>query len=64
VAGHLDEEVAAGVIVRTPRGTARVDAAGAFLVAAEPGDEVIVDTIPERRAVVPPAGPVTPTPQR
>jgi hypothetical protein len=64
VAGHLDEEVAAGVIVRSPRGMARVDAEGGFLVAAEPGDEVVVDTVPERRAVVPPAGPVTPTPKR
>jgi hypothetical protein len=64
VAGHLDEEVAAGVIVRTPRGMARVDGEGGFLVAAEPGDEVVVDTVPERRAVVPPTGPVTPIPKR
>jgi hypothetical protein len=64
VAGHLDDDVAAGTIVRTPRGVATVDEEGAFLVAGEPGDQVVVETVPERRAVVPPAGPVTPTSNR
>ncbi|MEA2932288.1 MAG: hypothetical protein QOI56_1073 [Actinomycetota bacterium] len=55
------EEVDAGTSVRSPRGAAVVDTAGGFLVMAEPGDEVVVDSAPARRGVVPPAGPVTPT---
>jgi hypothetical protein len=61
VAGRVDDATAAGALVRTRRGTAFVDDAGSFLVAAEPGDEVVVDTDPARRAIVPPAGTVVPT---
>jgi len=64
VAGRLDPAGAPGgygARVRSRHGAAVVDQGGAFLVAAEPGDEVVVDTDPVRRAVVPPSGPVTPT---
>ncbi len=61
VAGRMDDGAAAGATVRTRRGAAVVDGTGAFLVPAEPGDEVVVDTDPVRRAVVPPAGAVKPT---
>ena len=60
VAGQIDA-AAAGTTVRTRRGTAIVDREGRFLVPAEPGDAVFVDSDPARRAVVPPTGPVTPT---
>lgn len=55
VAGRT-EPAAAGVIVRTPRGTSTVNGAGTFLVAAEEGDEVVVETDPPRRALVPSVG--------
>jgi hypothetical protein len=61
VAGRVDGQVASRTVVRTRRGSTVVDATGAFLVPAEAGDEVVVDTDPVRRAVVPPAGAVTPT---
>jgi hypothetical protein len=47
--------------VRSRRGSAVVDEAGTFLVAADPGDEIVVDTVPPMRAVVPQTGPVTPS---
>ena len=61
VSGHVGDPAAVGATVRAGRGTAVVDHAGRFLVPAEPGDEVVVDTVPARRAVVPPAGAVSPT---
>jgi hypothetical protein len=61
VTGRVEDPDAAGVIVRSPRGMAVVDPTGGFLVAAEPGDEIVVDTVPPRRAIVPPAGAVPPT---
>jgi hypothetical protein len=61
VAGRVDGVAAAGTAVRTRRGTAFVDDAGSFLVPAQPGDEVVVDTDPVRRATVPSTGTVIPT---
>jgi hypothetical protein len=61
VAGRVDGVAVAGTAVRTRRGTAFVDDAGSFLVPAEPGDEVVVDTDPVRRATVPSTGTVIPT---
>ncbi|HVF14950.1 MAG TPA: DUF4255 domain-containing protein [Acidimicrobiales bacterium] len=61
VSGRVADEAGIGATVWTPRGTATVDQEGGFFVAAEPGDEVVVDTVPARRAIVPPAGSVTPT---
>lgn len=45
-----------GALVRSPRGVATVNGAGAFLVSAEPGDDVVLDDEPARRATVPDAG--------
>jgi hypothetical protein len=61
VAGRIDDPAAKGARVRTRRGSATVDERGTFFVPGEPGDEVVVDTDPPRRAVVPPAGDVTPS---
>ena len=40
----------------TRRRSARVNAAGRFLIRARPGDEVVVETSPPRSVVVPPSG--------
>lgn len=61
VAGSVSESPAPGTRVRSRRGSAVVDDQGRFLVPAEPGDEVVVDTDPPLRAVVPPAGDVRPS---
>ena len=61
VSGRVDGPVPARTTVRTRRGTAVVDEEGGFLVPAEPGDEVVVDTEPPKRAIVPQVGAVTPT---
>jgi hypothetical protein len=47
---------AGGGVVSTARGSGRVGADGAFLVPAEPGDEVRVDGEP--RGIVPESGPI------
>ncbi|MGH9134808.1 MAG: Pvc16 family protein [Ilumatobacteraceae bacterium] len=56
IAGEVLVADAIGVIVHSPVGAARVNAAGRFLINARPGDEVVVETSPPRVAVVPPAG--------
>jgi hypothetical protein len=56
VAGEVLDPAAVGVLVYTPRGSARVNPAGRFLVPGEAGDEVILDTVPPRQAVEPEAG--------
>jgi len=61
VAGTVADPSLAGARVRTRRGSVPVDERGRFLVPAEPGDEVVVDVNPPRRAVVPPTGGVSPT---
>ena len=61
VAGRVEADVPPGTLVRTRRGAALVGVDGGFLVAAEPGDDLVVDAVPARRAVVPPSGPVNPT---
>ncbi len=55
VAGMTDPP-AAGAVVRSPRGTTTATAAGSFLVAAEEGDEIVLDAEPDRRSAVPAAG--------
>ena len=57
----VDDSAPPGSVVRTKRGATVVDEEGRFLVVAEPGDEVVVDTVPPRRGIVPPAGAVTPS---
>jgi hypothetical protein len=56
VAGEVTDPDAVGASVLTPRGTARVNAAGRFVVSAAAGDELIVETTPPRTVVVPVEG--------
>ena len=56
VAGEVAAVEAVGAVVRTPRGSTKVNPAGRFLVAAEAGDELVVETDPPLVAVVPPDG--------
>jgi Pvc16 N-terminal domain len=44
VGGRVEDEGAKGAIVRSPRGSSKVGPDGRFLVRAEEGDEVVVET--------------------
>jgi hypothetical protein len=56
VAGEVRDPAAVGVLVHSPRGAARVNPAGRFLVPGEAGDTIILETRPPREAVVPDVG--------
>lgn len=56
VAGEITAPEAIGAVVRSPIGATVVNPAGRFLVRAAPGDEIVVDTVPPRTAVVPAVG--------
>lgn len=56
VAGEVAVDGAAGVLVRGPHGSSRVNPAGGFLIRAATGDEIVVETDPPRVAVVPDSG--------
>jgi Pvc16 N-terminal domain len=56
VAGELEDPNAIGAVVVSPRGTARINTAGRFVVAAAAGDELVVETTPPRTTVVPVEG--------
>ncbi len=56
VAGEVLVTDAAGARVTSPRGAAVVNGAGRFLIAAAPGDEVVVELDPPRSAIVPEQG--------
>ena len=56
VAGLVNDRRAAGCAVTSPRGRATVSADGQFLISAEAGDELIVDTTPPLTAIVPDHG--------
>lgn len=56
VAGEVVGAEAVGAPVRSPRGSAVVNEAGRFLIAAAPGDEIVVELDPPRSAVVPEQG--------
>jgi hypothetical protein len=56
VAGEVEDPGAVGVAVVSPRGTARVNTAGRFVIAAAAGDELVVETAPPVTAVVPVEG--------
>lgn len=60
VAGVVADPAAAGAGVRSRRGRGRIDDDGTFLLPGEPGDEIVVETEPPKRAVVPEVGPVQP----
>lgn len=52
VGGRIDDPAAVGAVVRSVRGSAKVGETGQFLVQAEPGDEVVVETSPPLRGTV------------
>ena len=56
VAGHIADPDAVGAVVVSPHGKTTVNAAGRFLIAAVPGDEITIDTVPPHTAVVPGVG--------
>lgn len=56
VAGEVADPAAVGAVVISPHGSARIDATGRFLVTAEPGDELHIQTDPPRSVTVPPRG--------
>ena len=56
VAGEVADPAAVGATVISPHGSTRVNASGRFLVAAEPGDEIQIQTDPPRSVTVPPRG--------
>ncbi len=56
VAGEVADPAAVGAAVISPKGTARVNAAGRFVIAAAAGDQLIVETAPALTVVVPVEG--------
>jgi hypothetical protein len=56
VAGQINDPDAVGAVVVSRHGKTTVNAAGRFLIAASPGDEITIDTVPPRTAVVPAVG--------
>jgi len=56
IAGEVANPSAVGATVRSPRGVATVNEAGRFLIAARPGDEIVVETDPPLTVVAPPVG--------
>jgi hypothetical protein len=56
VAGEVLDAAAIGARVHGPRGSARVNAAGRFLVNAQAGDELVLATDPPVTVVVPETG--------
>lgn len=59
VRGRAARETA-GCVVRSPRAVSTVGDDGMFAVRAEPGDEIVVESDPPARGIVPPAGDVRP----
>ena len=56
VAGEVADPALVGASVRSPHGSAVVGALGTFLIPAEPGDELMIDSDPPRTITVPPEG--------
>lgn len=52
VGGHVQDPAAVGAVVRSTHGSTKVDEAGHFLVPAQPGDQVVVDTDPPLQGTV------------
>lgn len=63
VAGRAARDTA-GCVVRSPRGHAVVGDDGRFVIRADVGDEVVVESDPPARGVVPESGAVTPRRRR
>ncbi len=51
--GRIDAENAIGAVVRSPRGKTTVGPDGTFLLDAEPGDEIVIESDPRVTIVVP-----------
>jgi hypothetical protein len=56
IAGECTIPEAVGVTVRSPRGSTTVNPTGRFLIAARPGDEIVVELDPPRTVVAPASG--------
>lgn len=56
IAGECFDPAAVGATVRSPLGVATVNETGRFLIAARPGDELVLELEPPQTTVVPPAG--------
>lgn len=56
VAGEVADPAAIGAAVVSPRGAAVVNSAGRFVIAAAANDELVIETVPPRTAVVPVEG--------
>ena len=55
IAGECSVE-SAGVAVLSPRGSTTVNSSGRFLIAARPGDEIVIETVPPRSVIAPAEG--------
>jgi hypothetical protein len=53
VAGEVTDPAAIGAAVVSPRGTATVNLAGRFVIAAAAGDEIVIESEPPTTVVVP-----------
>ncbi|MBT5140793.1 MAG: DUF4255 domain-containing protein [Acidimicrobiaceae bacterium] len=56
VSGRVTDESAIGALVRAPFATTRVDGVGRFAILAVTGDELVIETDPERTITVPDVG--------
>lgn len=56
VAGEVTDPAAIGATVISPRGTATVNETGRFVIAAAPGDQIVIETDPPTTVVVPVEG--------
>jgi len=55
IAGEFKPE-AEGTTVRSPRGATTVNSSGRFLIAARPGDEIVIESDPPRTVIAPAVG--------
>jgi Pvc16 N-terminal domain len=56
VAGEVGDQAAIGATVVSPRGTATVNTAGRFVIAAAANDELVIETAPPTTVLVPVEG--------
>ena len=56
LAGEVGDPDAVGSAVISPRGSSIVNAAGRFVIVAEAGDEIVIESTPPRTVVVPAEG--------
>jgi len=56
IAGEVEDPALVGATVRSPLAVAVVNGRGRFLIHARPGDEIVLESEPPQRVVVPPIG--------